>query len=347
MKTVFMGLSIPERNGAEGLLESLLSVLDNVNVDTKKCTGITTDGESANTGKKGGLWRLLNDHFAREVLTVWCCTHRTDLATEDIMNAVPELKAWKSELKSVATFFRTSKNHTKMLEKEFPDARKFPRHHDVRFAEHLVNLIDACLYNLEACKRVWKNLGEQGERKEKAESIGYLRTWDYNQQRLTALMGDTLEIFSQMEKKFQRNDLIMPDLFTCRDAALRKLGMIEEGPYPGKREYKVTNVQALDDSESSDRRNTNHQFVTRKGRAWNAIRTEVIMSAKSFLSQRVNLEQEKNINDIAGLLSKNNNLNDFIKCGNALVTSLFPDEVGTFADESCELWEQLRTLLIS
>jgi len=29
------------------------------------------------------------------------------------------------------------------------------------------------------------------------------------------------------------------------------------------------------------------------------------------------------------------------------VTSLFPDEVGTFADESCELWEQLRTILIS
>ena len=53
LKTVFLGVSEPEADGARGLLEATLAALDHINTD--KLYRITTDGESANTGKGSGL----------------------------------------------------------------------------------------------------------------------------------------------------------------------------------------------------------------------------------------------------------------------------------------------------
>jgi len=47
----------PKSGGAEGLLEASVSALKGVNCEN--LFGITTDGESANTGKKDGLWQIL------------------------------------------------------------------------------------------------------------------------------------------------------------------------------------------------------------------------------------------------------------------------------------------------
>ena len=52
VKTVFLGVASSDRGGAAGLLDSLISCLESVNIDTEKLVGVTTDGESANTGKK-------------------------------------------------------------------------------------------------------------------------------------------------------------------------------------------------------------------------------------------------------------------------------------------------------
>ena len=40
--------------------------LNGVKVETRKLVGVTTDGENANTGKNGGLWKLLKEHTAWE-----------------------------------------------------------------------------------------------------------------------------------------------------------------------------------------------------------------------------------------------------------------------------------------
>ena len=118
--------------------------------------GITTEG--ANTGKEAGLWKKLSDYLERNIFTVWCMAHRSDLAIEDVMRSVGELTIWKTNLKAVSTYFRTSKNRKKELLKIFPTAREFPRYHDVRFAQHFLNLVDALIFNIDACKQVWQQL---------------------------------------------------------------------------------------------------------------------------------------------------------------------------------------------
>ena len=208
-------------------MESLFAIFDKLELDINKLAEVTTDGESANTGKHGGLWRLLSDRFDRKLLSFWCCAHRSDLAIEQVIDAVPELKIWKASLKSAATYFRTSSKRTKEFEQLCLTARKFPIHHDVSFAQHFCQLIDAVLLNLDACKQVWNSRLVSGDNKDKAKAQGYLRT---SQTWLTALMGYLFEIFQHMQQQMQRNDLILRDAYTLRDAAILKPQNHEEWP---------------------------------------------------------------------------------------------------------------------
>jgi len=105
IQSVFLGVTEPESNGAKGLLEAVRSAADHAKIDCNKIVGITTDGEFANTGKHGGLWKLLQDHWSKGLLTVWCTCHRSDLAMEDMENEVPELAVWRSNLVALATYF--------------------------------------------------------------------------------------------------------------------------------------------------------------------------------------------------------------------------------------------------
>ena len=99
-----------DASGAEGLMEALLTGLKrpqeepvSAENDLKRLVGLTTDGEAAATGRHGGLWKKLEDHHGRRVLTVWCVCHRSDLALESVEAMVPELKHWLSDLVAVGT----------------------------------------------------------------------------------------------------------------------------------------------------------------------------------------------------------------------------------------------------
>ena len=59
VKIVFVVMHSPEKNGAPGLLEAVNKALDLTGGKDTKLVGVITDGESANTGRQGGLWRLL------------------------------------------------------------------------------------------------------------------------------------------------------------------------------------------------------------------------------------------------------------------------------------------------
>ena len=115
-----------------------------------KLVGVTTDGESANTGRHGGLWRLLADQVQRGLATFWCAADRSDLAIESVVNTVPELGMWKSNLLGLVRFFRTPRR-MKMLSAQAGNVKQFPRHHDVRFAQNEQQLVDAVLNNLPVC----------------------------------------------------------------------------------------------------------------------------------------------------------------------------------------------------
>ena len=111
----------------------------------------------------------------------------------------------------------------------------FQRIFEVRFAEHLVNVIEAVLHNRDGCIEVWKQISAEGTRHEKAEASGFLRKWTTgsNQIWLTALMGDVAKVFKNLQKNFQSDDLILTDVITCRDTAIRKLDLMSNAPYPG------------------------------------------------------------------------------------------------------------------
>ena len=78
---------------------------------------MTTDGEAANTGRRSGLWARLRTFLERDILCLWCIAHRSDLAFGDLQANVSEVKHWRTNLKSVATYYRTSAARTDSLKK--------------------------------------------------------------------------------------------------------------------------------------------------------------------------------------------------------------------------------------
>ena len=87
-----------------------------------------------------------------------------------------------------------------MLEKAAIEMKQFPRHHDVRFAQHFLSLIDAVLTNIKGCTQVWGEITRNGDRKDKRKASGYLNTWNERQIWLTALMGDIFEVFTSLRE---------------------------------------------------------------------------------------------------------------------------------------------------
>ena len=111
VNTVFLGIASSKLGGAEGLLDSFKSCAVRAAVQTNNFVGITTDGESADSGKNTGLWRLLQRYLGKDILTVWCVCHRSDLALEAVQSEVPELSVWMSNVLAVS--------RTKLLHKVF------------------------------------------------------------------------------------------------------------------------------------------------------------------------------------------------------------------------------------
>ena len=99
----------PEKNCAPGLLEAVNIALDLTGGKDMMVVSVTTDVESANTGRQGGLWRLLADQVQISLATFWCAAHRSDLAIESVVSTVPELGIWKSNLLGLVRFFRISR----------------------------------------------------------------------------------------------------------------------------------------------------------------------------------------------------------------------------------------------
>jgi len=75
MVNVFLGESHSQKRGAEGSLDSVVSNMQKLGmteVCKGKLTGITTDGDSANTGKNSELWVKLNAYVERYPVRMVC-----------------------------------------------------------------------------------------------------------------------------------------------------------------------------------------------------------------------------------------------------------------------------------
>ena len=200
LATYLAGVVEPEEDGAAGLLEAITTIAKQLDLDPlENLVGVTTDGESANTGRHAGLWKRLNDHLGRDIITIWCVCHRSDLAMESLKKTVTEVQRWISDLRSLTAYFHTSKTRTKRL-RENGEVTVFPAMLEVRFAEHLLASINATLANLAACRKTWESTAASGNRVDKAEARGLLKKWAPGglTERLTALMGDIASVFCRL-----------------------------------------------------------------------------------------------------------------------------------------------------
>ena len=113
VNTVFMGIASSTLGGAECFLDFFKSCVERAAVHIDNLVQITTDGESANSGKNTGLCRLLQRYLGRDILTVWCvCVSsiRFSIGSSTVRSA--GLSVWMSNVLAVSTFFSylTSKN---------------------------------------------------------------------------------------------------------------------------------------------------------------------------------------------------------------------------------------------
>lgn len=161
---MFLRESHSSKRGAEGLLDSIITTLKPLNLEyiaTQNMTGLTTDGESANTGKKSGLCVRLQEHLKKEILCIWCVVHRSDLAFGDLQASIVEVKNWKSNVKAVATFYRSSAVRTEELKLISEQSKnkyfRFPEHFEVRFVQHLINLSESLWNNLKSIRTHWSS----------------------------------------------------------------------------------------------------------------------------------------------------------------------------------------------
>ena len=161
----------------------------------------------------------------------------------------------------MATNFRTSKCRINALFKCKPEEGgdkilSFTAHHEMRFVEHLHALVNATLRNIVAYRTVWTSAQEDENAtcQKKGTAKGFLKVWsnDSIQMKMTALMYDVLEIFKRLQQGLQWPALILPEVLSLRDSAVRKLKVIIATPMPsGMEEKLVVNDEEVKESSEA------------------------------------------------------------------------------------------------
>ena len=166
--------------GAGGLEDCFVTSIRGIGLDgTKMCekfAGVTTDGESVNTGRNTGFWKRLEKCAGHKLINFWCACHLSDLAMEETENSVPEFKIWKTNLLSIPEYYHKFAVRTKSLKTLFPTMKAYPTYHNVRFARHINSICLAVLHNLKGSLKHWTNLLENQtlDRRERQKAEGYL-----------------------------------------------------------------------------------------------------------------------------------------------------------------------------
>ena len=104
-------------------------------------------------------------------------------------------------------------------------------------------------------------------------------------------MYDVCQVFKELQQKFQRSSLILLEVITARETALRELNLMKQGPIAGGMEEKY----ALNETDDNETRG-------RSSQDYSAIRSEVILSAINFLGDRLQMEEDGTVRNITRIL---------------------------------------------
>ncbi|KAL4144148.1 hypothetical protein QTP88_006374 [Uroleucon formosanum] len=237
--------------------------------------------------------------------------HSAEGLLDCILSTLKILGLEDMALKSVATFYRGSAMRTDELkaisEKEKVKFYRFPQYFEVRFVEHLILLCESVWKNMPSIRKHWNNIvtadTDTSNRKEKAIVRGFLKVWEEDGDQIfyTALIMDLLRLFERFQKDGQKSMVTLCDIKTFKNIAISSLELIETDYYPGGKEEELNKF--LDDkiSDNSDEMNNgniitkNHRKVRNvyasTKRCVTSVRTEIVKSAKEFLSNRLANDQ--------------------------------------------------------
>ena len=307
--TSFVSSEKPIERGARGMLGAIQNAFNCIGWSwednaKKKICGITTDGESANTGSKRGLWTLLQQQCELHLLTFWCACHRASLAFKSVRNTITEVDCLLTEVISVCTFFRTSGIRCAELETTGKllnppiEVHHWPQFKEVRMVEFTVQILRSFSINLRACLVYWQNLVDTGEdAQERCKAKGFLSNWlNKDKLHLLFVMLDIAEILTRLQLKFQSNQLTLLQIPQCKEIAITHLSQLSSSPkIGGWEELYLKNVSTNAEESTffshklqnnSRRTHSAHIFVSTP-HDFNAIRNEVIIATKNFLQERL------------------------------------------------------------
>ena len=91
-----------------------------------------------------------------------------------------------------------------------------------------------------------------------------------------------------MQQQIQRNDLILPDVYTLREYSSSQTQILRNGPLPGEREIKVSSATETVSSPQSSR-NAVNQFMPTLRRDKKTMRAEIVLSAEKLLLERLDI----------------------------------------------------------
>ncbi|KAG5874455.1 hypothetical protein JTB14_011324 [Gonioctena quinquepunctata] len=141
-------------------------------------------------------------------------------------------------------------------------------------------------------------------------------------------MADIKIGFQSLQKVFQETNLILPDIISTRDAALRKLNAIESGPCPTEAYHENDDVQDNSDSgpsQSTNERNVPNLYVTTGRHA------------------RLNVEVDLTIRNMISLISATSQ-SEMISAGRPLIETQFgaqAQDVTNFERGVCDCWPKI------
>jgi hypothetical protein len=282
-----------------------------------KIFAVTTDGESANTGKHGGLWCLLQERLNRMLMCVWCVCHRSDLAWSDTLNRVTELRHLYGDIKDTLRYFRTSPSRTSAVKQHCSTMgisyKQFQNPPEVRFADHMLAMCASLLNNLPACRIAWKDIAENGDRQERSRAVGFIKMWcePSRNSQLLCVIHDALQILANLHKEFQSSSLLVLEVPVVQERYVQRLRLMVDAPNPGAAEENqlrslgqsemldtaTTHTAANADEVLCKRRRISNLYVTTSQHSYSAIRQEIILTLANFLDERVDPAQNKLLDD--------------------------------------------------
>ena len=144
-------------------------------------------------------------------------------------------------------------------------------------------------------------------------------------------MFDVCTIVKELQKKFQTSQLIILEVMTARETALRDLNLIKEGPYAGRMEEKHT-IKVSEDHTSQH------------SRSHSAIRSKILLSAINFLGQRLQIEDDGTVANITTIL-KATTCKEIIDASRQFVCDLFGvSKLREFTSDVCKSFGDIEEI---